>query len=122
MRADRLLILALVAPVFAGCNTLWAGDPTRTKDIGVGISSEPPTGEVRQVSYACDGGLNLTVTFDEGQRTATVMQPGMAPVTLPAQIAASGFGYADKTRAFVGKDKNAVWTQDGVAKRCTARG
>jgi hypothetical protein len=123
MRADRLIILAALAVALAACNTLWAGNPTRTNDIGVGISSEPApqSGEVRQVSYACEGDLTLTATFDDRTRTVTVMQPGMAPVTLPAQIAGAGFGYADKTHELIGKDKDAMWTQDGTAKRCTAR-
>jgi membrane-bound inhibitor of C-type lysozyme len=122
MSACRLLSLLPLALALAACNTLWAGNPTRTNDIGVGISSEPPPqrGEVRQVSYACEGDLTLTATFDDWMHSVTVMQPGMAPVTLTAQIAGSGFGYADKTHEFIGKDKNALWTQNGNAKRCTA--
>lgn len=116
------LLCALALPA---CNTLWAGNPTRTNDIGVGIQQPPaapaPVAPV-QASYACDGGVTLSVTFDNAAGKAILVRPGAAPVTLPQQVSGSGFRYSDGKSEFAGKGDDAMWTANGQTLSCKAKG
>jgi membrane-bound inhibitor of C-type lysozyme len=125
MRVCRLVRVCLCVTL-AGCNTLWAGNPLRTKDIGVGISSVPPPPEVPdpgRVAYVCGDGMSLVVTFDNKDETVSVEAPGAASVTLAQRPSAAGFRYGDGVRELAGKGDEATWTVGKAApKHCVAMG
>jgi len=120
MRAGLALLLCLA---LAGCNLLWAGNPTRTHDIGVGISSAPPPPEMAETaraSYTCDDGSSFDVTFDNAANTATVQEKGAA-VVLALAVSGSGFRYADTTHELAGKADDAMWTVAAKTRHCTTK-
>jgi len=122
---SRVFTLLCAMPL-AACNLMWAGNPGRTNDIGVGIRQPSDTGPAaseapKQVAYVCDGGVGLTVTFDNAAGKAIVMRSGAAPATLEQQASGSGFRYSDGKSELSGKGKDATWTAGGKTLNCAAR-
>jgi membrane-bound inhibitor of C-type lysozyme len=118
----RVFTLLCTVPL-AACNLMWAGNPGRTDDIGVGIRQPGDTAAPeapKQVAYMCDGGVSLTVTFDNAGK-AIVVRPGAAPATLEQQVSGSGFRYSDGTSELSGKGDEALWTTGGKTLRCAAQ-
>lgn len=122
---NRVFTLLCAVPL-AACNLMWAGNPGRTNDIGVGIRQPGETGPAateapKQVAYVCDGGVSLTVTFDTAAGKAIVVRSGAAPATLDQQVSGSGFRYSDGKSELSGKGEEAMWTVGGKTLRCAAR-
>jgi len=88
----KIAIIALAAGTLAlaGCNQQVGGP---------GVSSY----------YDCGGGTRLKVDYLKGDRVMVQMNDN-APVTLPADKAASGAKYMSPTHQFWSKGDEATWT------------
>lgn len=96
----RLIIIAATLFV-ASCQT-----PCPPQDTG------PTT-----VRYACEDDSVLSVTYQRSPNdTASIIQEGYAPLTLPARITGSGYRYADRGAELRGSGGEARWTRPGAAE------
>src|SRR5262249_44830985 len=87
MAIARAFALLALSGLLADCNTLWAGNPNRTNDIGVGIKTPPPSAPASdQITFDCEGGKSFTALFDNEKNTVTVTFPGTAPITMPIEV------------------------------------
>jgi membrane-bound inhibitor of C-type lysozyme len=122
MRPNHPLSAITLALLVAGCNTLWAGNPTRTKDIGVGIRPGPPiTGEIDRVTYDCADGTSFMATFDDEKGNARIEPNAGTVYVLHIEPSGSGFYYRDGTHELRGKGDEAMWTADAKSVACKAR-
>lgn len=123
MKSLSLLALFATALVLGGCNTLWAGNPTRTKDIGVGIAPGPPSSasEIDRVVYDCEDGTSFGASFNDTNGNVTIEpRPGVSYV-LFIEPTGSGFGYKDGGHELRGKGDEAMWTIGTKTVKCKAR-
>lgn len=67
------------------------------------------------LSYRCDDGSNLAVTFTHQPESAHVVQEGYAPVDLPSRITGSGFRYAREGAELRGRGQDVRWERPGAA-------
>lgn len=85
---------------------------------------DPPQGVTRavtDVSFDCEGGTQLDVTFDEFRSIAVVREVGLSPVTLREIPAGRGYHYALRGYELSGGQNGAVWRRPGArAKQCQA--
>lgn len=101
--ARALLAVAVaVAGVLAGC--------ARSPAAPLSASGEPP----RRVTFACDRGQALAVTF--AGETATLEASGRS-VQLARQLVASGLHYAGGGHQLRGKGDELTWTDPSGAER-----
>jgi membrane-bound inhibitor of C-type lysozyme len=75
----------------------------------------PDTGPTN-VTFRCEDGSTLLVTFNGAQGAARVAQEGYTAVDLPARIVASGYRYADDGVELRGRGAEAQWTRPGAAE------
>jgi membrane-bound inhibitor of C-type lysozyme len=75
----------------------------------------PQTGPVN-VSFRCEDGSALNVTFTRNPDAARVAQEGYTVVDLPARVTGSGYKYADNGVELRGHGNQARWTRPGAAE------
>ncbi len=75
----------------------------------------PATGPIN-VSFRCEDGSVLAVTFTRGPDAARVAQEGYTVVDLPARVTGSGFKYADNGAELRGRGNEVHWTRPGAAE------
>lgn len=113
----------LAALSVAACNTPWAGNPARTKDIGVGIAAPPASAPAPdRVTFDCDGGTSLTALFDDETGKVTITPAAGADIVLPVEVTGAGYAYANGKYQLRGMGEDAIWTETGkAALTCKAR-
>lgn len=81
----------------------------------------PDTGPI-SMSFRCEDGSVLAVTFTRSPDSARILQEGYAPLDLPVRVSGSGFRYADNGAELRGRGREAQWTRPGAAETlCTAQ-
>jgi membrane-bound inhibitor of C-type lysozyme len=125
----RLLLLASLS-LLAACATETAPPPPPAP-VPVAPPPPLPTGKitatpqpgdvvVNTVTYACEGGLTLTVAFNDTAGTVSIGPPGAVPVTLPQnKTTDASFDYSDAKHKWHGKHDAASWTSGGKTVKCT---
>lgn len=99
-----LVLCAALAALAAGCASTSGGNP--------GTGADAP----RKVTFLCDGGQNIDVTFTGGK---AALDTGSASATLTQQPAGSGFSYAGGGHQLRGKGHELTWTDaSGVTRNC----
>lgn len=102
----RVLAAFLAAAALAACQT-----PCPSVD----------TGPVN-VSFQCEDGSDLNVTFTRTPDFARVAQEGYTTLDLPARVSGSGFRYSEGGAELRGRGRLAQWTRPGAAEtNCTQR-
>jgi membrane-bound inhibitor of C-type lysozyme len=77
----------------------------------------PPTStEPTNVSYDCEDGSALQVTFRRSPDSALIVQDGFSALTLPASLSGSGYRYAAEGAELRGRGEEARWTRPGAAE------
>ena len=75
----------------------------------------PQTGPT-SVTFHCEDGSDLLVTFTPVPDSARVVQEGYTTLDLPGRIVASGYRYADNGAELRGRGREAHWTRPGAAE------
>jgi membrane-bound inhibitor of C-type lysozyme len=91
----KTIFAGTLVVALAGCATSPAADSSAA-------SSE------RRVTYACEGGPDLTVVYAEN--VARVVQPDGSTVDLPQQVTGSGFSYGTPMQSIRGKGTELTYT------------
>lgn len=68
------------------------------------------------LSYRCEDGSVLQVTFTRNPNNARVLQEGYAPADLPARSTGLGFRYADGGTELQGRRSEVRWVRPGAAE------
>lgn len=68
------------------------------------------------LSYRCDDGSQLDVTFSHQPDSAHIVQEGYAPLDLPSRITGSGFRYAQEGAELGGRGADVRWERPGAAE------
>jgi membrane-bound inhibitor of C-type lysozyme len=74
----------------------------------------PPSSIVATVTYVCDDGVQLQVTFDNPRQMATVAIPNAPTAELNQEKTASGIWYRNGTYELRGKGTDATWSVNGA--------
>lgn len=123
MWKQKTIFVVCTCLALTGCNTMWAGNPLRTNDIGVGIATPPAmdSSPVSQVVFTCENGASFTATFDDLENRASIERDGKTIVILPALETGSGYLYANDDFELRGQGDAAMWrVSNGVPTKCTA--
>src|SRR5436190_8371467 len=68
------------------------------------------------MSYKCEDGSDLSVTFTHQPDAAHVVQEGYAPMDLRSRITGSGFRYAEQGAELRGRGTDVRWQRPGAAE------
>jgi len=68
------------------------------------------------VSFRCEDGSVLNVTFTRAPDAARVAQEGYVVVDLPSRVTGSGYKYADNGAELRGRSSEVHWTRPGAAE------
>lgn len=123
MWKQKTIFISCACLALTGCNTMWAGNPLRTNDIGVGIATPPAmdTSPISQVVFTCEDGASFTAIFNDQENSATIKRDGTSAVILPALETGSGYLYANDDFELRGQGDAAMWRiGSGVPTKCTA--
>jgi membrane-bound inhibitor of C-type lysozyme len=75
----------------------------------------PQTAPVN-VSFRCEDGSLLNVTFTRSPDAVRVAQEGYTVVDLPSRVTGSGYKYADNGAELRGRSTEVHWTRPGAAE------
>jgi membrane-bound inhibitor of C-type lysozyme len=81
--------------------------PSLATLLMLGACASTPAEDARTVTFTCDRGPPLVVTF--GDETASIASPE-GPIVLPQQPSGSGFAYGTPQRQLRGKGREVTYT------------
>ena len=96
----RFAIAVLAILALAGCQTPCPNTNPATTSL----------------SFHCDDGSELAVTFTHQPDSAHVVQEGYAPLDLPTRITGSGYRYAREGAELRGRGQDVRWARPGAAE------
>lgn len=123
--AVSALVITIALSACAGPDVDRQEPASPTDSTADPVGSDPAGAESQAtgqpaVVYACEDGRRLTVVFEDDRALVSTLR-GAAPLDLPQQPVASGFGYASATHELRGQRRDATWTVGRmVPTACTA--
>jgi hypothetical protein len=96
----RIAALIAAAALLAGCQT-----PCPVADM-------TPVA----VTYKCEDGSDLNVTYFRSPNRARVEQEGYSTLDLPSRVSGTGYRYADEGAELRGRSREVRWLRPGAAE------